>query len=103
MNTVTMQRCDELRREWTDQFVKVNAGRPELRRFLKKHDKPAEDLIGRVITVNYNGKAIIDFQDGGWYDITASEEYLTKVPAAEAKAKFDFKANSAQPIPEKQG
>ena len=103
MNTVSMQRCEELRREWTDQFVKVNGAWTELRRFLKKHDKPEEDLIGRVITVNYNGKAIIDFQDGGWYDITASEEYLTKVPAAEAKAKFDFKANSAQPIPEKQG
>jgi hypothetical protein len=103
MNTVSMQRCEELRREWTDQFVKVNGARPELRRFLKKHDKPDEDLIGRVVTVNYNGKAVIDFQDGGWYDITASEEYLTKVPAAEVKAKFDFKANSAQPIPEKQG
>ncbi len=102
MNTVTMERCEQLRREWTDQFVKVNPDRPELRRFVKKHDKPAEDLIGRVVTVNYNGKAVIDFQDGGWYDISASEEYLIKVPADEAKGKFDFKANSAQAVPEKQ-
>ncbi len=102
MNTVTMERCEQLRREWTDQFVKVNPNRPELRRFVKKHDKPDEDLIGRVITVNYNGKAVIDFQDGGWYDITASDECLIKVPAAQARAKFDFKANTAQPIPEKQ-
>ncbi|HYT87213.1 MAG TPA: hypothetical protein VEL76_00705 [Gemmataceae bacterium] len=103
MNTVSEAVVQSLRREWTDQFVKVNPTQPELRRFLKKHDKPGEDLIGRVITVNYNGKAVIDFQDGGWYDITASEEYLTKVPADQAKAKFDFKANSAQPIPDKQG
>src|SRR5947209_5124164 len=106
MNTESTERCDELRREWTDRFVKVNASclkdHPELRRFLKRHDKPEEDLLGRVITVNYNGKAVVDFQDGGWYDIAASEEYLTKVPAAEAKAKFDFKANSAQPVPDKQ-
>jgi hypothetical protein len=56
-----------------------------------------------VVTVNFNNKAIIDFQDGGWYDITASSECLTKVDPAEAKAKFNAKANSAQPIPEKQG
>ena len=95
MNTVSIERCEELKREWIDQFVKVNPERPELKRFA--------DLLGRVITVNYNGKAIVDFADGGWYDITASEEHLRKVPAAEAKAKFDFKANSAQPIPDKQG
>ncbi len=95
MNTVSIARCEELKREWTDQFVQVNADRPELKRFANR--------IGRVITVNYNGKAVIDFADGGWYDITASEEYLRKLPAAEAKVKFDFKVNSAQPIPEKQG
>ena len=36
MNTVSTERCDELRREWTDQFVKVNASclkdHPELKR-----------------------------------------------------------------------
>jgi hypothetical protein len=95
MNTVSIERCEELKREWTGQFVKVNPERPELKRFA--------DLIGHVITVNYNGKALVDFADGGWYDITASEELLHKIPAAEAKAKFNFKANSAQPIPEKQG
>src|SRR5438309_9195575 len=103
MNTVTEAAVQSLRREWTDQFVKVNPAWPELRRFLKKHDKREEDVIGRVVTVNYNGKAVIDFQDGGWYDITASEEYLTKVDPAEAKGKFNAQANSAQPIPDKQG
>ena len=86
-------RHEELKREWTDQFVEVNAERPELKRFA--------GIVGRVVTVNYNNKALVDFQDGGWYDITASPEYLKKL-GPEAKAKYDAKVNSAQPIPEKQ-
>ncbi len=95
MDKATLTRNDELKREWTDQYVQVIADRPELKRFA--------GVIGRVVTVNWNNKAIIDFQDGGWYDITASSEYLTKMDPAVAKAKFNAKANSAQPIPEKQG
>lgn len=87
-------RVDELRAEWIDQYVLVKPGRPELQRF--------NGIVGRVVTVNYNGKALIDFQDGGWYDITPSAECLTKVDPAEAKAKYK-NVNSAQPIPEKQG
>ena len=85
---------EELKRLWTDQFVMVKPERQELKRFA--------NIVGRVVTVNYNGKAVIDFQDGGWYDITASEEFLSKLDPAEAKTKYDAKANSAQPIPEKQ-
>jgi hypothetical protein len=83
-----------LQREWTDQYVRVKPGRTELERF--------KDAVGRVVTVNYNGKAIIDFADGAWYDVTASEEFLTRVDAAEAQGKYDPKANSSQPYPEKQ-
>jgi hypothetical protein len=86
--------CEQLKKEWTDQYVLVKPERPELKRF--------EGVVGRVVTVNWNRKAIIDFQDGGWYDITASTECLTKLDPAEAKAKFDSKANSAQAHPEKQ-
>jgi DNA-binding Lrp family transcriptional regulator len=85
---------EALKREWTDQFVEVIADRPELKRFA--------GIVGRVVTVNHNLKAVVDFQDGGWYDITASTEYLKKLDAAEGKAKYDPKANCAQPIPEKQ-
>ncbi|MCI0681502.1 MAG: hypothetical protein L0Y71_05315 [Gemmataceae bacterium] len=88
------QFVDDLQREWTGKFVVVKAERPELKRF--------DGIVGRVVTVNYNGKAVIDFQDGGWYDITASPEFLTKVDPEEAKAKYK-NVNSAQPIPEKQG
>jgi hypothetical protein len=94
MDKATLTRNDELKREWTDQYVEVKPDRPELKRFA--------GIVGRVVTVNWNNKAVIDFQDGGWYDITASGEYLTKLDPAQAKAKFNDKANSAQPIPEKQ-
>jgi hypothetical protein len=90
----SLPRIEALRSEWTDQFVRVNPEQPELRRF--------GDTVGRVITVNFNGKALIDFQDGGWYDITAAPQYLTKLDPAEAKGKYDAKTNSAQPFPEKQ-
>jgi hypothetical protein len=95
MNPTAVANAEELRREWTDRYVKVKEDRPELKRFA--------GIVGRVVTVNWNGKALIDFQDGGWYDITASDEYLTKLDAAEARAKYNAKANSAQPIPDKQG
>lgn len=85
---------DSLRKEWIDQYVKVTDLRPELKRFA--------GLVGRVVTVNYNGKAVIDFQDGAWYDIAASEEFLTKLDPAEGQAKYK-NVNSAQVIPEKQG
>ena len=88
------QYVDDLQRQWTDQFVTVKTECPELKRFA--------GVIGRVVTVNYNGKAVIDFQDGGWYDITASDEFLTKIDPVEAKTKYK-NVNSAQPIPEKQG
>jgi hypothetical protein len=72
----------------------VNAERPELKRFA--------GIVGRVIAVNFNDKALIDFQDGGWYDITASTEFLSKLDPSEGKAKFDPKVNSAQAFPDKQ-
>ena len=95
MENPSLQQIEQLREEWTDQFVRVNLNQPELRRF--------KEIVGRVVTVNWNGKALIDFQDGGWYDITASNACLTKVDPAEAKAKYDPKANSAQPRPDRQG
>ena len=84
-------RYEQLKREWTDQFVEVNPARPELRRF--------EGIVGRVVTVNYNDKAIVDFQDGGWYDISASDEYLRKLDPADGAGPSTSNVNSAQPIP----
>ena len=87
------EKQDDVRKKWIDQYVKVNENRPELKRFA--------GIVGRVVTVNYNGKAIVDFQDGAWYDIPACDEHLVKLDAAEA-AKYK-NVNSAQLIPDKQG
>jgi hypothetical protein len=95
MEPAKAARHEALKQEWTDQYVLVNPHRPELKRFA--------GIVGRVVTVNFNDKALIDFQDGGWYDISASPECLTRLDPSEAKAKYNSKANSAQPIPEKQG
>ncbi len=86
--------AEELKRVWTDQFVRVKPGLPQYERFAGK--------IGRVITVNYGGKALVDFADGAWYDIPASAEYLELVPHDDAKGKYDPTANSAQKLPGRQ-
>ena len=86
---------EAIAKEWTDQYVTVNETLPELKRFA--------GIVGRVVTVNWNNKAIIDFQDGGWYDITASPDCLTVLAPEAAKGKYDATANSAQPHPTKQG
>ena len=89
------ERYEAIKRQWTDQYVEVVADRPELTRFAGK--------VGRVVTVNRNLKALVDFADGAWYDITASADYLKVLDPAAAKGKYDPKANSAQPFPDKQG
>jgi hypothetical protein len=84
-----------LKQAWTDHFVRVKPGsRPELARF--------ENRVGRVVTINWSGKAIVDFADGGWYDIAKFEEVLEKVTDAAVIAKFDATANSAQRLPARQ-
>jgi hypothetical protein len=87
-------RIEALKREWTDQYVLVRADRPELQRFV--------GVVGRVVTVNWNGKAVIDFQDGGWYDIPASPEFLERADAS-AIGRFNAKVNSAQRFPQRKG
>ena len=89
------EEAEELKRTWTDRYVRVKPGHAEYTRF--------EGKVGRVVTVNYGGKALVDFADGAWYDIPASEEYLELVPEEEAKGKYDPTANSAQKVPTRQG
>jgi len=91
----TYDEAEALKRLWTDKFVRVKPGHPEYARFGTK--------IGRVVTVNYGGKAIVDFADGAWYDLPATDTFLEVVPDEEAKGKFDLTANSAQKLPSRQG
>jgi hypothetical protein len=64
---------ERMKRDYTDKYVLVDATRPELARF--------RDVVGRVKTVNMNGRALVEFDDYhlniGWYDI--APEYLKVV------------------------
>jgi hypothetical protein len=87
-------RHEVLKHQWIDQYVEVNPERAELKRFA--------GVVGRVVTINHNNKAIVDFQDGGWYDISPDDDCLRKLDPVTAAAKYK-NVNSAQPIPDKQG
>ncbi|MDD4270917.1 MAG: hypothetical protein PHO07_06285 [Pirellulales bacterium] len=56
-----LQRVEKLRLEYTDKYVVVDGNRPDLARFAGK--------IGRVHTVNAAGRALVEFDDRGWYDL----------------------------------
>src|SRR4029079_16576187 len=88
-------KIEQMKLDFTDKYVLVDATRPELARF--------RDVVGRVKTVNMNGRALVEFDEYhlniGWYDI--APEFLTvvdkrpprekkveaKTPAAKAEAK----------------
>jgi hypothetical protein len=95
MRFPTFAEAEALKKTWTDKFVQVKSGYPQYERFAGK--------IGRVVTVNYGGKALVDFADGAWYDIPASPDYLEVVPEELAKGKYDPTVNSAQKLPARQG
>ncbi len=73
---------EELKGQWTNKRVKVDASRPELRRFA--------GLVGTVVTVNMNGKCLVHFTDGwGRYDIDPRflipVEESAEAPSSESK------------------
>jgi hypothetical protein len=87
---------DALKREWTDRLVRVKPGaRADLLRF--------EGKVGRVVTVNFNGKAILDFADGAWYDVPDFANVLEEVTDEAERTKYNAAANSAQKSPNRQG
>jgi hypothetical protein len=86
---------DRLKRAWSDKLVRVKPGaRPELERFVGR--------VGRVVTVNYGGRAVVDFADGAWYDVADFEAVLEEVTDEAERKKYDPAANSAQKIPTRQ-
>ena len=80
------EKIEQIKRDYTDKLVLVDPSRPELARF--------RDVVGRVKTVNMNGRALVEFDEYhaniGWYDI--APEFLKvvdqpppKPPKPEAK------------------
>jgi hypothetical protein len=77
---MAVEQIEQIKRDYTDKYVVVDATRPELARF--------RDVVGRVKTVNMNGRALVEF-DGyhlnvGWYDI--APEFLKVVDKPAPKA-----------------
>jgi hypothetical protein len=96
MSVPEFVKLDELKASWTDKLVRVKPGiRPELKRF--------EGKVGRVVTVNYSGRAVLDFADGAWYDLANFQELLEEVSDETERKKYDATANSAQALPTRQG
>lgn len=87
------QNWEDQKQNWTGRFVTADSTRPSLRRF--------ENMTGKVITVNGNLLCLVDFQDGGWYDI--GPQFLTLCPDQEAAAsRYSTARNSAQAVPHRQ-
>jgi hypothetical protein len=95
------ENVEQMKRDYTDKYVVVDATQPELARF--------RDVVGRVKTVNMSGRALVEFEDYhvniGWYDI--DPEFLKvvdkpppkekKVEAKKPAAKAEAKPAAAKP------
>src|SRR5688572_32524890 len=81
----------KLQKQLTDKFVVVDANRPELKRF--------DGLTGTVKTVNFSGRALVQF-DGynniGWYATTPAfwKAFVERRPKPEGKAGKNPKAEA---------
>ncbi len=86
--TMVFEHIEQLKHDWTDQLVLVDDSRPELARFAKK--------VGQVKTVNYNGKALVQFRDPAlvaWFDIDVA--FLRKISSEEAE-RIEAEAEAAK-------
>lgn len=84
------EQIEKLKREFTDKYVVVDEGRPELSRF--------KGMTGLIKTVNMSGKALVRFDADnniGWYDIGL--DFLKVVPKPEPKPEDEKHAKKAAP------
>ncbi len=67
------EKMEQLNRQYAGKRVQVDARRPELTRFAGR--------AGRVVTVNHNGRTLVQFDgpDPSWYDI--HPEFLKLEPS----------------------
>ena len=57
------ERIEKLKQEYTGKYVVIDTERPEFARL--------REVVGRVRTINYNGKALVEFDgsDRTWHDL----------------------------------
>jgi len=72
---MSWKQIEELKRQYTDKYVVVDAALPELARF--------KDRLGQVKTVNMNGRALVEFagDNRGWFDIAPEFLKIVDKPA----------------------
>jgi len=58
-----VERIEKLKQEYAGQYVMIDSDRPELARL--------KNVLGQVRTVNFNGRALVEFDgaDRTWYDL----------------------------------
>ncbi|HEX4414413.1 MAG TPA: hypothetical protein VH107_12340 [Lacipirellulaceae bacterium] len=91
---MSFEQIEQMKRDYTDKWVLVDATRPELARF--------RDVVGRVKTVNMSGRALVEFDDYhvniGWYDIDPEFlKFMDEPPPKPAKAEAKKAAPKAAP------
>jgi len=71
------ERIEQLRQEYTDQYVTVEGGPPEMGQL--------EGRVGQVRTINMNGRAMVQFEgaDNSWHDLEL--DYVKVVDKPEPK------------------
>ena len=82
----------KLQQEYTDKFVAVDQGVPELSRF--------KGMTGTVRTVNMSGRALVEFDGNlniGWYDIDLDFLKVIDAPLPKEDPKAKSKANQILP------
>jgi len=78
------QEVERLKRQYTDQYVVVDARRPEMARF--------KDVVGQVKTVNMSGRALVEFDvdnNRAWYDIEIDCLTVVDKPPPKPAAKVE--------------
>ena len=71
------ERIEKLKLEYTGQLAEVDSDRPELARWAGSR--------GRVRTINYNGRALVQFDDPdqGWHEIELDDLKVIDPPSQE--------------------
>ncbi len=95
MTTADLDAIDVLKAAWTDRLVRLRQPVPPMfARFA--------GTVGRVVTVSYSGRTVVDFGDGAWTDVPDFAAVLEDVTDEAERKQYDPSANSAQPQPGRQ-
>ena len=89
---MSIDQAEQLKREYTDKWVVVDPGVPELKRFV--------GLTGKVKTVNMNCRALVEFNGPaniGWFDIDLGSLTVVDAPVKKEKPAAAEEKKPAEP------